>query len=189
MPTILTHPAVLFYLRPAAGELPPFIYLVGAACSIFPDMDVLGFGWGIRYGDLLGHRGFSHSLFFAVVLSLGVTAYLAAKNLRYRTIRSKIFLVLFICTASHGVLDALTDGGLGVAFFSPFSNARYFFPWRPISVSPIGIVDFLYGEGLSAMKSEIVFIWLPGAIVFITGSLFHKLRRTQSQKPVALTDD
>ena len=27
-------------------------------------------------------------------------------------------------------------GGLGVAFFSPFSNARYFLPWRPIRVAP-----------------------------------------------------
>jgi hypothetical protein len=31
-------------------------------------------------------------------------------------------------TASHGMLDAMTDGGLGVAFFAPFDNARYFFP-------------------------------------------------------------
>lgn len=33
----------------------------------------------------------------------------------------------------------LTDGGLGVAFFSPFDNKRYFLPWRPIRVSPISV--------------------------------------------------
>ena len=39
--------------------------------------------------------------------------------------------------ASHGVLDALTDGGPGVAFLAPFDDTRYFFPWRPIRVSPL----------------------------------------------------
>ncbi len=50
----------------------------------------------------------------------------------------KVWLFLFVATISHGILDALTDGGLGVAFFAPFVNTRYFFPWTPIKVSPIG---------------------------------------------------
>ena len=49
--------------------------------------------------------------------------------------RVATFAFLFLCTMSHALLDALTDGGLGVAFFSPFSNERYFFPWTPIRVS------------------------------------------------------
>jgi len=36
----------------------------------------------------------------------------------------------------------MTKGGLGVAFFSPFDNSRYFLPWRPIRVSPIAIHRF-----------------------------------------------
>src|SRR6267378_8050335 len=42
----------------------------------------------------------------------------------------------FLATASHGLLDAMTNGGLGVAFFAPFCDTRYFLPWQPIVVSP-----------------------------------------------------
>ena len=48
--------------------------------------------------------------------------------------RTLVFL-LFVAMASHGVLDALTDGGRGVGFLIPFSSERFFFPWRPIPVS------------------------------------------------------
>jgi hypothetical protein len=33
----------------------------------------------------------------------------------------------------------MTDGGLGCALFWPFDTTRYFAPWRPIPVSPIGL--------------------------------------------------
>ena len=66
----------------------------------------------------------------------------------------------FLVTASHGVLDALTNGGLGVAFFAPFDNTRYFFPWTPIVVSPIG-ADFFGLRGLHVITSEVLFVWVP----------------------------
>ena len=79
------------------------------------------------------------------------------------------FLFLFLCTLSHGILDAFTDGGLGITFFSPFSNTRYFFPWRPLEVSPIGISGFLSGPALSVLMSEIKFIWIPCGLIFLFG--------------------
>jgi inner membrane protein len=72
---------------------------------------------------------------------------------------------LFLATASHGFLDALTNGGLGVAFFAPFNNNRYFFPWRPIQVSPISLGKFLSQRGYLVLKSELLWIWLPTALV------------------------
>jgi inner membrane protein len=39
---------------------------------------------------------------------------------------------------SHPLLDTLTDGGLGCALFWPFDTQRYFAPWNPIPVAPIG---------------------------------------------------
>ena len=47
-------------------------------------------------------------------------------------------IVLRAVVASHALLDTLTDGGLGVALLWPFTDARYFAPWRPIPVAPIG---------------------------------------------------
>ena len=49
-----------FYER----RVPKRVWLIGAACSVIPDLDVVGFRFGIRYGDFLGHRGFTHSLVF-----------------------------------------------------------------------------------------------------------------------------
>ena len=43
-----------------------------------------------------------------------------------------------LVVASHGLLDALTDGGLGAALLWPFSDERFFAPWRPLPVAPIG---------------------------------------------------
>jgi inner membrane protein len=67
----------------------------------------------------------------------------------------------FIATASHPVLDAMTSGGLGVAFFAPFENSRYFFPFRPIAVSPISVSGFFSNRGWTVFKSEFTWIWIP----------------------------
>jgi inner membrane protein len=84
----------------------------------------------------------------------------AAPNIR----RASLFVYLFLATASHGVLDAMTNGGLGVAFFSPIDNRRYFLPWRPIRVSPIAITRFFSPRGYAILRSELLWIWLPAGL-------------------------
>lgn len=71
----------------------------------------------------------------------------------------------FLATASHGLLDAMTDGGLGVAFFAPLDNHRYFLPWTPIRVSPIGVGRFFTARGLAVIQSELLWIWLPAGLL------------------------
>src|SRR5262249_5716516 len=136
MCSVLTHPAVplaLSAVLPQEARSAPLL-LAGIACSIIPDFDVIGFQFGIRYPTMLGHRGLSHSLAFAAALSAVLTFTL----LRHRPEGSGLICVfLFVSTLSHGLLDMLTNGGLGVALFAPVTNKRYFFPWRPIAVSPI----------------------------------------------------
>jgi inner membrane protein len=139
---------------------------VAILCSILPDFDVIGFQFGVRYGDLWGHRGMTHSLLFAVVAAAGFAVAIAdSANERW-----KLAGLLFLITASHGVLDALTNGGLGIAFFSPFDQRRYFFPWRPIWVSPIGGRALFSSSAVQVMKREI-WVWGPAlalaAIVWI----------------------
>jgi inner membrane protein len=84
------------------------------------------------------------------------------------------FLYLFLSAASHGVFDAITNGGLGVAFFSPFNTTRYFLPFRPVVVSPISIRRFFSGRGLEVLASEFRWIWLP-SVAF--ASLATSIRR------------
>ncbi|MHC4365405.1 MAG: metal-dependent hydrolase, partial [Planctomycetota bacterium] len=92
----------------------------------------------------------------------------------------------FVASASHGVLDALTDGGLGIALFSPFDTGRYFFPWRPLRVSPIGIDAFFRYGGLEALASDIVWVWLPllGALFGAEGlrAMRRKVKGHQGQR-------
>jgi len=75
-------------------------------------------------------------------------------------------LYFFVVTASHVVLDAITDGGRGIAFFAPLDTTRYFFPWRPVHVSPISIRAFFSNRGLQILRSELVFIWLPTTLLW-----------------------
>jgi inner membrane protein len=47
----------------------------------------------------------------------------------------------------------MTDGGLGCALLWPFSNERFFAPWTPLPVAPIGRA-FLSWEGLRVAAVE-----------------------------------
>jgi len=146
---------------------PNRVWVIGVFCSVIPDIDVLGFRFGIRYGDFWGHRGFTHSLFFAALLASAVLLmefWRGAPGLS----RLSRWVYFFIATASHGFLDAMTDGGLGVAFFSPFDNHRYFLPWRPIHVSPIGFGRFFSERGIAVLQSELLWIWVPAALLALS---------------------
>lgn len=133
----------------------PRFWLVGAACSVLPDADVLGFRWGISYEHLLGHRGLTHSLAFAAALS-AVLIPLVFHGPLWAPHRHRLFWYLFCCTASHGVLDAMTNGGLGVAFLAPFDSTRYFLPVRPIEVSPLSVEAFFTGWGARVLDRKSV---------------------------------
>ena len=146
---------------PLRGELT----WIAAVCAMLPDADVIGLSAGIPYGDLFGHRGFTHSLFFAGLVAVGVTS--LKRNKAHVRDLIRVFICILVATASHGLLDALTNGGLGVAFFAPFDSARYFFPLRPILVSPIGLGAFLSRRGLSVLLSEMIWVWPPSIAVFL----------------------
>jgi inner membrane protein len=68
----------------------------------------------------------------------------------------------------------MTDGGLGIAFFAPFDNTRYFLPFRPIKVSPIGL-SFFSARGLDVIRSELLWVCLPAAIIAGAVLLYRKL--------------
>ena len=141
---------------------------------MLPDADVIGFSFGIRYDDMFGHRGLTHSIFFAVVIG-----FIAAKacSLEVGRWRLGVLWAWFAAvTLSHGLLDALTNGGRGIGFFAPFTNHRYFFPWRPIQVSPIG-AGFFSPRGVRVLVSESLWIWVPSAIIAASARVYKTLHR------------
>ncbi len=175
MATVFTHPAVAIALLPWFRRLQNRwqILMIGALLTILPDFDVIGLRLGIPYGDMLGHRGLTHSIFFAVLVSV-VFARWSADRFQLRFL--PVWLYYFLCLISHGVLDALTDGGLGIAFFAPFDNHRYFFPLRPIMVSPLNIARFFQGQGAPVLINELKWVWFPCLVIFLVG--FAVYRRT-----------
>ena len=108
----------------------------------------------------------THSIVFALVLSLVVVAGLF-RDVAPRFSRRWWGLVLFFfaITASHGFMDAFTDGGLGIAFYAPFSNERYFMPWQPLAVSYFGIQSVFTAYGAHVLFRELVFVVIPVGLV------------------------
>ena len=156
---------------------PKKLWLLGIFCAILPDADVLGFKFGIAYEDFWGHRGFSHSLVFAWILATVLT-FTCYTNKFFSKTGAALVLYFMICTASHGILDAMTTGGLGIAFFSPFDNTRYFLPYRPILVSPIGASNFFSIWGIKVLLSELIWVAIPASIYMILIGYFKKRRHT-----------
>ncbi|HEV8531169.1 MAG TPA: metal-dependent hydrolase [Methylomirabilota bacterium] len=163
MPTVLTHPALPLAVGLGLGRqiISRRLLAAGVATSMLPDLDVLAFPLGVHYGSAFGHRGFTHSLAFALAVAL-------VGGCCHRALRagfSRAFLFILVATASHGMLDAFTNGGLGIAFLWPFSGERYFAPYPVIEVSPIGISRFLSSRGVSVLESELVWVWAPCAVL------------------------
>jgi inner membrane protein len=125
--------------------------VVWSGLSLLPDADVVGFRLGVPYEAPWGHRGATHSFVFALAVSLA--AYLVARSARFNARRTALLVLAVV--ASHPLLDTLTDGGLGCALLWPFSDERFFAPWTPLPVAPIGR-DFLSMEGLRVATFEIV---------------------------------
>jgi inner membrane protein len=94
----------------------PGVICLGAVRSVLPDLDVAAFGFGVPHGHLLGHRGLSHAIAFADCLS-ACLAWLLAVEAQASRLTPCGFLCL--STWSRGSLDALTRGGLRVAFCRP----------------------------------------------------------------------
>ena len=117
-----------------------------------PDLDTWAMlAFDIPRGSFLSHRGFFHSPSVLAFLALAVASLVA---------RGRAILPLAAMWAgaaiTHPLLDMLTDGGSGVMVLFPFSTERFFFPWRPIRVSPLSVARFFDRAG-QILRSELPF--------------------------------
>jgi len=177
MATIFTHAAVGAVLK---SSFPKFvnqnkrIWFWCLFLTILPDADVLAFVFGIPYEAALGHRGFTHSILFALLMC-PLVSYVIFKP-ESKLIKKQLTILFFLCMMSHGLLDALTNGGLGIGFFIPFDNTRYFFPWTPIEVSPIGR-NFFSMNGVVTLLSELKVVIIPLVILIFSKLIFRKFKK------------
>lgn len=126
--------------------------IVFSLVSLWPDVDAVGFLFGIPYADPLGHRGATHSIFAA--LCMGLASYLVAKRRALPVAKTVGFTTAV--ALSHGLLDTMTyGGGHGCALLWPFSDERFWAPIRFIPISPIGLR--LFGAtGVHVMLMEVL---------------------------------
>ncbi len=179
MPTIMTHSIVAVSAGCIFGSagVPKRFWVLAIIAAVLPDADVIGYQYlYIPYGHVLGHRGFFHSPCFAALFSLlAVSLFFRQERVLSRRWWAYV-LFFFVVGASHGLLDAMTNGGRGIALLSPFSNHRYFLPWTPIEVSPLTVRAFLSQRGLTVMKSEILWVWMPVVSIAIIGWIVRRIK-------------
>jgi len=149
---------------------------IAAICAAIPDVDAIGYWLGVPYDSVWGHRGITHSFFFAIFLAAAVMYLFYREQKPFSRLWWILYGIFFAATASHSLLDACTTGGLGVAFFAPFWDERYFFPWKVIKVSPISVTRFFSEKGVRVLKSEFIWIWIPTFIISIIARLIFKIR-------------
>ena len=179
MTTLITHAAIGLALghalRPARRG-----HRYWLACGLLPaipDADVIGFPLGIAYGDLLGHRGLSHSLAFAAALGLATALSMGWWEKRGWRETRHLSMLFVLLAASHGPMDMLTNGGLGIALFAPFDTERYFWDWRPILVSPIGLKNFLSPWGWAVMMDELRWFGPPIGLLVASMAIRRRMAR------------
>lgn len=185
LPTVFTHAiagaAIALAVAPSGRVRTTVALAVGAA--ILPDLDAIGYVIGTRHHlhGLFGHRGITHSLLFAsaVAIAAGI---LVRRTQPVAKETWRVLLAVFAAALSHGMLDALTNGGSGVAFLAPFDNARYFFPVRPISVSPLRASALFTTRGITVMRSEVFWVWLPATAVAVSSLMLRARRKTARER-------
>lgn len=178
MPTPFAHVWAAVAISPFFSDKGNFFKLLvlGALCTIIPDADVIAFDFGIPYGHLFGHRGFTHSISFSVLFSLIILFLFYRNSFADKKIWLPLFVYFFICTLSHALFDAMTNGGKGVALFAPFYNERVFLPWRPIQVAPLSWDGLMSDWGRKVLISEFKVVWVPCVLFWFMVLVLKKLK-------------
>ena len=169
LPTLITHAVVGLTLgRILVPRRRDARFLaLSAVVSALPDADALLFSLGLADGAA-AHRGLSHSLFFAACCGIPAALLAGRRDAPPSPARGLGLWAYFAAVvASHGLLDALTNGGQGIALLAPFDERRFFLPFRPIEVAPLRIGDFLGAWGARVLASEVVWVWVPLLLAWV----------------------
>ncbi len=168
MASLFAHAAVPLITRGAVSlpkHLERRVIVAAVVLSCWPDLDYVTLAFEVRPNELLGHRGLTHSLIVAAVVSLACAA-VAFRSLGLGS-RAwwRVAAFLFGAAASHGILDAMTTGDVGVALFAPVENARHMLPLKLIASCPGGLNEYLGYWGLLTITNEVLYVVIPLALV------------------------
>jgi inner membrane protein len=170
MATDYTHAVVgLGFARLYATKPMPWAYWgLALVLPVIPDIDVFSSG---AHGAWLAHRGFTHSLAFALFFSV-VTASVAFHW--FRASWWSLSVLFFLMIASHGLLDALTSGGEKIPFFWPLAGRYGNWDLIPVSDIALELPDPQYSR---AIRGELLWLWLPMGLLVGAVMTCRRLKR------------
>lgn len=173
MPTIFSHIAVPIAAKVAAGaKIPTSMLLLGMLAAILPDFDGIPRQFGLRFEGIWDHRGFTHSIGFAIAVGMVGIGFASRWGIAWW----KAWLWMFVCCFSHPLLDACTTGRYGVPLMWPLWDVRYNSPWKFIAVSPVRADAFFSARGWAVFKNELFTVWLPLMSAALLVLLGRKMR-------------
>lgn len=154
MPTPVSHAAVGYALGVWSQRRLPIsrVSVAAAICAALPDIDVLG-------APYIAHRGITHSLLFVITVTALARLVFSPR---------KTWPLLGLALLSHSLLDALSTYSVGIAFFAPFSSARYRFLWTPLGDPQ--------GRLVHQLEQEVFLVLLPALLAIGLGL---RARRTR----------
>jgi inner membrane protein len=178
MPSIVAHAVAGAALATAAfspRSVPRRVWITGAVAAAVPDIDAIGRPLGNLTFETLfgGHRGLTHSVMFALALSAIIT-WRFFRTPEWTALHRRLWAAFALAIASHGVLDALSTIGNGVAFWAPFSWIHYEFVWQPLG--EIGPGPRGPERAFDMVANEFIWIGLPSLIVVVIARFIRRAR-------------
>jgi inner membrane protein len=154
------------------------VVLCSMALAILPDIDAFFRFVGLSQVGWWGHRGLTHSLPFSAMTGLLVLLTFFKKVPRFSRSWWILWGLLFLAGASHGLIDALTDGGQGIALLAPFDSTRYTFIWQPLPLPAVGLEHV--ASSATLVWNEARLVWLPVGVVLLCAWRFRRVCSAQS---------
>ncbi len=139
--------------------------LLGALANSLPDIDIIASAWCSVSKDLLVHRGFTHSILFALLVS-PLLALVSSKRFRTDNISMRKWLIFWLSLILlHLCMDCCNAYGTGL--FEPFSHMRV--SWNLLFVADplFTLLPLVAAIVLLILKKEAAYrrVWSAGALV------------------------
>jgi len=160
------------------AKLPRRIWALAPLCAVAPDLDWFASFLAFHKNHILNHRGVAHSLFGALLIAAAVWLI----GLRREQRSGQAWLCLTLAALSHGLMDACTSGGVGVALFMPISDSRWACLWQPIQVAPLPLGREDLYRFLLSLRTEAFWIGLPALTLTLCSRL--RLARLPLSAPI-----
>lgn len=166
--------------------------LWGALAQSIPDIDFISTFWLNTPESLLAHRGFTHSILFALLI-IPIFALTAEKIHRPHNIAFRTWLIFF---ATEVLVHLFIDGynNYGVGWFEPFSHVRYSFNAIYVADPFFSVwpgIAFLMLVILNRYSPKRKFWWKMGVIIpfiYLGYCTFNKIKINNDVKEILVKE-